>query len=166
MVRYYCNKVLSFFSRWIHLRCRSRGFACSLLVFIRRWGGLITRHHTKNNGWLWLADSGHHCPGKRPFPTAVNWRIGGGPCFWISIPLCLLMLFWWSLMEMCTSVPSVAVDILEIWNERFAVDGIHSKSRQCKLYCIHSWEFCKPCHLAKSDLQRPSVAARVTKVSR
>ena len=36
-----------------HLRCRSRRFYCLLLVFITRWGRLITLHHLYHDGQEW-----------------------------------------------------------------------------------------------------------------
>ena len=42
------NKVLSFVSRCGHVWCRSRRFACILLVFFTRWGQLVTRHLIKH----------------------------------------------------------------------------------------------------------------------
>ena len=43
-VKYNNNTVFSFVSRCGHLWGRSRRFDCILLVFIRRWGRLVTRH--------------------------------------------------------------------------------------------------------------------------
>ena len=36
-----------------YLRCRSRRFYCLLLVFIMRWGRLITLHHLYHDGQEW-----------------------------------------------------------------------------------------------------------------
>ena len=44
MVKYNNNQVFSFVSRCGHLWWGSRRFDCILLVFIRRWGRLVTRH--------------------------------------------------------------------------------------------------------------------------
>ena len=44
VVKYDNNQVLSFVSRCGHLWFRSRRFDCILLVFIRRWVRLVTRH--------------------------------------------------------------------------------------------------------------------------
>ena len=49
------NKVLSFVSRCSHLGCESRRFDCILLVFIRRWGRLVTWNLIKHYAPLWLA---------------------------------------------------------------------------------------------------------------
>ena len=47
-------KCVIFVLRLFHLKCRSRRFDCSLLVFFRRWNRLITRHHLYHEGRLWL----------------------------------------------------------------------------------------------------------------
>ena len=49
------NKVLSFVSRYSHLGCISRRFDCILLVFIRRWGRMVTRNLINHYVLLWLA---------------------------------------------------------------------------------------------------------------
>ena len=48
------KSVLSFVSRLSHLGCRSRRFDCLLLVFFRRSGPLIARHHFYHKDRLWL----------------------------------------------------------------------------------------------------------------
>ena len=44
MVKYNNNHVISFVSRCGHLWCRLWHFDCILLVFISRWGRLVTHH--------------------------------------------------------------------------------------------------------------------------
>ena len=41
---------ISFVSRCSHLSCRSRRFVCLLLVFVRRWGRMVARHHVNHDG--------------------------------------------------------------------------------------------------------------------
>ena len=52
----------------VTLSCKSRRFDYLLPVFIRRWGRLVTRHHLKHDGRLWLEHFDPHCSGKKLLP--------------------------------------------------------------------------------------------------
>ena len=108
--KYNNNQVFSFVSRCGHLWCRSRRFDCILLVFIRRWGRLVTCHLLSRMlccDWL-VFSSCDWCISI--FAASVCCSLGGPlsygspldcghPCFrnfYSTIPV--FMLLGWSLM--------------------------------------------------------------------
>ena len=93
------------------LRCRSQHFNCFLLVFIRRWGQLLTRYHLYHSILMryeisilfqWVLVFEEVCR-LQVIPLAVCccFLIIGIHASGILIPLSLLMLSEWSLLS-CT----------------------------------------------------------------
>jgi len=104
-------KILSFVPRCSHLGCMSRRFDYILLVFIRRWGRLVTWNLINHYAllWLvgfqqlWLVHFDPRCSGElfsvvRFFAALLLlcFLIVGIHASGISIPLSLLMLWKWS----------------------------------------------------------------------
>ena len=66
---------VSFVSRCGHLSCSSRRFDCLLLVFVRRWGRLVARHHMNHDGRLWLVRFDPHCSAVKLFPERSDLKL-------------------------------------------------------------------------------------------
>ena len=117
------NRAFSFVLRCSYLWCRLRRFDCMLILFIRWWGRLVTRHLLSRMlrcYWLFFS-SCDWCISI--LAVSVCCSLGGALsygsnmllCFLIagvhasaiSIPLSLLMLLGWSLMSIVTLTPLV-----------------------------------------------------------